>query len=129
MATVSAAAQGVALSSSFQTGLSSSRLKASVAAASVGPVRQNGSLKVSASSEERCSRRDAMAVVGGAGLAGLLFLLPAGSAEAARAKPETRRKIREELDKIKEEAVKLTEEGKKSVQGAAKAVSDKVANK
>ena len=91
--------------------------------------KQNGSLEVSASSEERCSRREVMAVVGGAGLAGLLFLLPVGSAEAARAKPETRKKIREGLEKIKEEAVKITEDAKKSVRGAVKEVGGKLANK
>jgi hypothetical protein len=90
-------------------------------------------VKVSASAEERCSRREAMAVVGGAGLAGLLFLLPAGSAEAIsglpRSKPESRKKIREEIDKVREEAVKLTEGVKKNVQGGVKEVSNKVANK
>lgn len=88
-------------------------------------------MKVTASAEERCSRREAMTVAGGAGLAGLgLLLLPVGSAEAAqRGKPGVRRRIREELEKLKEEAVKSTEEVKQSVQGAAKEVVDKVANK
>lgn len=78
---------------------------------------QNGYLKVRASSSSpvHISRREAMTVAGGAGLAGLLLLVPVGSAEARNTKPETRKKIREEIEKLKEAAVKAPEVIKQSV--------------
>lgn len=56
-----------------------------------------------------------MTVAGAAGLAGLLLLVPVGSAEARNTKPEARKKIREELDKLKEAAEKTPEVIKKNV--------------
>lgn len=82
---------------------------------------QNGGLKVRASlSEEHISRREAMTVAAAGGLAGLLLLVPVGSAEARTTKPETRKKIREEIEKIKEAAAKAPEAIKAEVAKVAK---------